>query len=89
MVIQDSYYNEPLGIVGDFMKTRVDTVDPNLDIFTLAERFIHEHRRRYPLVGEGKLVGQLSRRDVVHAAVDYRDRYQAAVPVKGFCGSVR
>ena len=46
VVIQDSYYNEPLGIVGDYMKTRADTVDPNLDIVTLAERFIHEHRRR-------------------------------------------
>lgn len=74
VVIQDSYYNEPLGIVGDYMKTRVDTVDPNLDIFTLAERFIHEHRRRYPVVCQGKLVGQVSRRDVLHAAVDYRDR---------------
>ena len=89
MVIQDSYYNEPLGIVGDRMKTRVDTVGPNLDIFTLAERFIHEHRRRYPVVCEGKLVGQVSRRDVLHAAVDYSDRSQAAVPIRGFFGSVR
>ncbi len=74
VVIQDSYYNEPLGIVGDYMKTHVDTVDPNLDIYTLAERFINEHRRRYPVVCEGKLVGQVSRRDVLHAAVDYFHR---------------
>ena len=74
VVIQDSYYNEPLGIVGDYMKTHVDTVDPNLDIFTLAERFIHEHRRRYPVFCEGKLVGQVLRRDVLHAALDYCDR---------------
>ena len=74
IVIQDSYYNEPVGIVGDYMKAPVDTVAPNLDIYTLAERFIHEHRRRYPVVHEGKLVGQISRRDVLVAAVDYRDR---------------
>ena len=49
VVIQDSYYNEPLGIVADYMQEPVDTVDGNLDIYTLAERFIHEHRRRYPL----------------------------------------
>ena len=74
VVIQDSYYDEPLGIVSDYMKTPVDTVDPNLDIYTLAERFIHEHRRRYPVVGAGKLVGQVSRRDVLRAALDYRDK---------------
>ena len=74
VVIQDSYYDEPLGIVSDYMKTPVDTVDPNLDIYTLAERFIHEHRRRYPVVDAGKLVGQVSRRDVLRAAKDYRDK---------------
>ena len=58
VVIQDRYYNEPLGIVGDYMKTRVDTVDPNLDIVTLAERFIHEHRRRYPVVCEASWLGK-------------------------------
>ena len=74
VVIQDSYYDEPLGIVSDCMKTPVDTVDPNLDIYTLAERFIHEHRRRYTVVDAGKLVGQVSRRDVLRAAIDYRDK---------------
>jgi len=63
-----------LCIVSDYMKTPVDTVDPNLDIYTLAERFIHEHRRRYPVVDAGKLVGQVSRRDVLRAALDYRDK---------------
>ena len=36
VVIQDSYYNEPLGIVGHYMQAPVDTVDSNLDIYTLA-----------------------------------------------------
>ncbi len=68
VIVQDSYYDESVGIVGDYMRTEVDTVDPEMDIYTLAEKFIKEHRRRYPVMYEGRLVGQVSRRDVLAAA---------------------
>lgn len=68
VIVQDSYYDESIGIVGDYMRTPVDTVDPDMDIYTLAEKFITEHRRRYPVMRNGKLVGQISRRDVLNAA---------------------
>jgi len=71
VIIQDSYYDEGMGIVADYMKTQVDTVDPDMDIYTLAERFLKEHRRRYPVVKDGKLLGQISRRDVLQAARDF------------------
>jgi CBS domain-containing protein len=74
VVIQDSYYGESMGIVADYMRTQVDTVDPELDIYTLAGRFIREHRRRYPVVRNGKLLGQISRRDVLQAARDFLAR---------------
>jgi CBS domain-containing protein len=53
------------------MSGQVDTVDPDEDIYTLAERFLGEHRRRYPVVKDGKLIGQISRRDVLQAARDF------------------
>ena len=71
VIIQDSYYDESLGIVGDYMKTPVDTVSPDIDIYELAQRFLREHRRRFPVVQDGKLVGQISRRDVLRAAQEF------------------
>ena len=69
VIVQDSYYDEGIGIVGDYMRTEVDTVSPELDIYTVAEMFISQRRRRYPVISEsGRLVGQISRRDVLRAA---------------------
>ncbi len=71
VIVQDSYYDESVGIVGDYMKTPVDTVDREMDIYTLAEKFVKEHRRRYPVIHNDKLVGQISRRDVLRAAQEF------------------
>ena len=71
VVIQDSYYDEGMGIVADYMQPKAEVVDPDTDIYTLAKRFHAEHRRRYPVVKNGKLLGQISRRDVLRAAQDF------------------
>lgn len=71
VIMQDSYYDEALGIVADHMKSPVDTVSPDMDIYQLAERFLKEHRRRFPVAADGKLVGQISRRDVLRAAEEF------------------
>ena len=71
VVIQDSYYDENAGIVADFMKFPVDTVDANEDIYSVAERFIREGRRRYPVLENGQLIGQISRRDILRAVEDF------------------
>ncbi|MEM9623667.1 MAG: CBS domain-containing protein [Pseudomonadota bacterium] len=71
VIVQDSYYDESIGIVADYMRTPVDTVEPHVDIYAMAEKFIKEHRRRYPVVSNGKLLGQISRRDVLRAAAEF------------------
>ena len=67
VVVQDSYYDESMGIVDDYMHSPVDTVDPEVDIYAVAEMFIEQKRRRFPVVREGKLIGQISRQDVLRA----------------------
>lgn len=74
IVMQDSYYDEPMGIVADYMASPVETVDADGDIYSLAERFLTSHRRRFPVVRDGRLVGQISRRDVLRAAMDFVER---------------
>ena len=71
VVVQDSYYNENAGIVAKFMQAAVEHVDPDMDILKLAQRFVRNHRRRYPVLQDGELVGQISRRDVLRAAMQF------------------
>ena len=70
VVVQDSYYDDPAGIVADFMQTQVERVDPDMDIFSIVQQFLGHHRRRYPVLENDRLVSQISRRDVFRAALD-------------------
>ncbi len=65
--VQSTYHNEMGGLVKDFMSTAVDTINPRIGIVDLAEYFLETHFRRIPVVENGELVGQVSRRDVLQA----------------------
>ena len=39
------------------------------NIFDAAEKFISSKRRRFPILEEGKLVGQISQKDILKAAL--------------------
>jgi CBS domain-containing protein len=77
VLVQDSYYDEPSGLVSDYMTSPVETVDWDSDIYTLAERFRTSHRRRFPVLQDGQLVGQISRRDLMRAAMEMVEHRQA------------
>ena len=61
IVVQDSYYNENAVSFRDFMQVAVEHVEPDMDILNLAQRFVRNHRRRYPVLQDGVLIGQISR----------------------------
>lgn len=55
------------GPVSQFMSTKVVTVDPDMNLTQLASMFLSQSFRRYPVLEDGKLVGQISRSDVMRA----------------------
>ena len=61
------YHGELGGPVADFMTPEATTIDAEMSIVDLAQRFIESGFRRYPVVTDGRLVGVVSRRDVLRA----------------------
>lgn len=66
-VLSASYHGDLGATVGDLMTPHVEAVDAESSIIDIAERFLEHNRRRYPVLEEGRLVGQISRRDVLRA----------------------
>ena len=71
--ISDSkYYNMPMDnshSVANNMVSEVETIDKNMNIFDAATKFINSGRRRFPIIENGKLIGQISQKDVLKAAL--------------------
>lgn len=61
------YHGEMGGPVSEYMVTDVVTVDAEMSIIDLAQRFLDSGFRRFPVVVENRLVGQISRSDVLRA----------------------
>ncbi|MEE2665957.1 MAG: CBS domain-containing protein [Myxococcota bacterium] len=55
------------GTVRSMMSTEYHSVAPHTDIYTLAQLFVKHNVRRLPVIENGELIGQLSRRDVLRA----------------------
>ncbi|MBT3748369.1 MAG: CBS domain-containing protein [Bacteroidetes bacterium] len=61
------FHNAPAGPVSEYMTEAVMSIDPGMDIFTVADLFLNNVYRRIPVVENGVVVGQVSRRDILRA----------------------
>ena len=51
------------------MASDVEPIDGNMNIFDAANKFLNSKRRRFPIIENGKLVGQISQKDVLKAVM--------------------
>lgn len=75
--VSDSrYFNMPIldKSVGHFMTKEVETLPASMTLFDAASRFHETSRRRFPVLDNNKLVGQVSRKDIVIAAINLKSQ---------------
>lgn len=63
--------NAATGMVGDYMSRDVDSCSPDDDIVAVAQSMLEKRHRRRPVISGGKLVGQLSCRNILWAIMEY------------------
>ena len=71
-VVKGQYNNMPslAGHASDHMTKGVITINPEMNIFDAANMFLSKRIRRFPVVtDEGKLVGQISQKDIMRAVL--------------------
>lgn len=67
VVLNACYHSEYGGIVTDYMSPEVEAMSPEDSITDAARRFLDKRYHRYPVIEDGRLVGLISRRDLLRA----------------------
>nr|WP_321232813.1 CBS domain-containing protein [uncultured Psychroserpens sp.] len=73
-ISESRYYNMPMEqhTVENRMAKNVETIDGNMNVFDAANKFLESKIRRFPIVENGKLVGQISQKDILIAALELK-----------------
>lgn len=67
LTLGDARYDAPRGKVKDFMTSNVQTIPPTMDIYYCAGLFMNVSFRRFPVVENGRIVGAITRFDLLRA----------------------
>jgi len=67
IVFNTAYHQDWGGQVEQYMALEVEHIDAGSNIIDAAEKFLHSNYRRFPVLRDGQLVGQISRHDIMRA----------------------
>jgi len=67
IVYNTAYHQDWGGKVEQYMSREVEYIEADTSILTAAEKFLNSHFRRFPVLRNGQLVGQISRHDILRA----------------------
>jgi len=70
VVYRTSYHGQIAGKVSEYMSPDPETVPADMPLVEVIESFFRSRYRRFPVMEGNQLVGQISRRDVLRAALD-------------------
>ena len=67
VAIKVGYEPDFKGLVKEYMSDNVITVEANESVLKIAEKFLKERYRRYPVMEDNRMIGQVDRLDVLRA----------------------
>jgi len=83
-VVDTAYEQMPSNNVMNFVDTHPPVIDVETDLLTIAQTFLDASCRRLPVLdAQGRLIGQISRRDVMR---EVRDHLNKRVPADSGSG---
>ena len=84
VIYDEEFKNQP---IKELMTKEVLTVEEETLLTEIANLFIVHRIRRLPVLRDGELVGQISRRDIIRFAIQHRDAIkEEAVAASGAIG---
>ncbi len=83
VMVDSVYHNLPAGKVSEYMSHTVTSISHEKSIVEVASAFLKVSFKRFPVVDrDGKLVGQISRSDVLRAVKDMQGTTWQAVAAR-------
>jgi CBS domain-containing protein len=71
VVLDSAYHSEYGGTVEQYMARKIEVMAPDDNIVDAARRFHEQRYLRYPVLDGDRLVGQISRSDVMRAMCEF------------------
>lgn len=75
-IVDSQYYNMPIlkTNISKYMTKSVDYISPEITIFEAASMFLKLNRKRFPVIISDKIVGIISRIDIISASLSIRSQ---------------